>query len=133
MAGEFTSEVTVIRSTGGVDLEIAPIKDLKLGRGESAALPITIQNAGSEAVDTVGVAVAGEFGLTALAAYRNCLPLEELEGEEGADEGDSAGQGGGLPITGAPTGLVALAGALLLLAGGATAFLFRRRRVITTL
>ena len=48
-------------------------------------------------------------------------------------KGDSGGQGAGLPITGAPTGWVALGGAALLVAGGVAAFVFRRRRVITTL
>lgn len=48
-------------------------------------------------------------------------------------KGGTGGQGGSLPITGAPTGLVALGGAVLLLAGGVAAFVFRRRRVVTTL
>jgi len=45
----------------------------------------------------------------------------------------SGGQGGGLPITGTPTGWVAIGGAVLLLAGAVAAFVFRRRRVVTTL
>ena len=45
----------------------------------------------------------------------------------GGTAGGSGGGGGGLAITGAPAGLVAGAGALLL-AGGAVAFMIVRRR-----
>ncbi|WP_250002194.1 LPXTG cell wall anchor domain-containing protein [Actinoplanes sp. M2I2] len=76
-----TSEVTVVRSEGGIDLELEPIDDPKIGRGQSAALPITVHNAGSEPVSTVGLVVAAENGLTPLGSYRNCLPLDEVEDE----------------------------------------------------
>ncbi|MBM2617960.1 LPXTG cell wall anchor domain-containing protein [Actinoplanes sp. LDG1-06] len=77
--GAFETEVTVVRSAGGVDLEIEPIPGLKLGRGQSATLPITVHNTGTEPVDSVGLVVLGEAGLTALGAYRNCLSLDDIE------------------------------------------------------
>ncbi|MCO8277450.1 LPXTG cell wall anchor domain-containing protein [Actinoplanes sp. TRM 88003] len=77
--GAYTTEVSVVRSEGGVDLELEPIDDLKLERGQSAALPITVRNTGSEPVDSVGLLVLGEEGLTAYGDYRNCLSLEEVE------------------------------------------------------
>nr|WP_221379824.1 hypothetical protein [Actinoplanes polyasparticus] len=79
--GPYTSEVSVVRSTGGVDLELEPIGDLKLKRGQSTALPITVRNTGSEPVDSVGLLVLGEEGLTAYGDYRNCLSLDELDEE----------------------------------------------------
>jgi LPXTG-motif cell wall-anchored protein len=53
----------------------------------------------------------------------------------GSTEGENpgGGGGGGLPITGAPVGWVALGGAVLLIAGAVAAFVFRRRRIVTTL
>ncbi|GAB2613821.1 hypothetical protein Aab01nite_70170 [Paractinoplanes abujensis] len=83
----FSTEVTVVRSAGGVDLEIEPIAGLKLGRGQSAELPIVVHNAGSEAVDSVGIVVLGERGLTALGDYRNCLDLGDIDDELGEDAG----------------------------------------------
>ncbi|MCM4079326.1 LPXTG cell wall anchor domain-containing protein [Paractinoplanes hotanensis] len=80
--GAYSSEVSVVRSAGGVDLEIEPIGDLRLGRGQSKALPITVHNAGSESVDSVGLAVLGEDGLSMFGDYRNCLSLEDIEGED---------------------------------------------------
>ncbi|WP_250029227.1 LPXTG cell wall anchor domain-containing protein [Paractinoplanes maris] len=77
--GAFTSEVSVVRSEGGIDLELEPIDDLKIGRGQSAAVPITVHNAGSETVGTVGMVVMSEPSLTPLGDYRNCLPLDEVE------------------------------------------------------
>jgi LPXTG-motif cell wall-anchored protein len=43
----------------------------------------------------------------------------------------AGGKGGDLPVTGAPAGSIALGG-VLLLAGGATAFVVARRRRIVT-
>ncbi|MCM4079327.1 hypothetical protein [Paractinoplanes hotanensis] len=53
----------------------------------------------------------------------------------GANPGgeNPGGEGGGLPITGAPVEWVALGGAVLLVAGAVAAFVFRRRRIVTTL
>ncbi|MGK5680329.1 hypothetical protein [Actinoplanes sp. URMC 104] len=75
----FETEVSVVRSAGGVDLEVEPIDDLKLTRGRSAALPLAVHNTGSETVDSVGLLVLGEEGITALGDYRNCLSLDEFE------------------------------------------------------
>lgn len=83
--GGFTSDVTVVRSEGGIDLELEAIDDLKIGRGQSAALPITVHNAGTETVGTVGLVVVSEPGLTPLGGYRNCLPLDEVEDLEDAE------------------------------------------------
>ncbi|GID30070.1 LPXTG cell wall anchor domain-containing protein [Paractinoplanes brasiliensis] len=80
--GAFETEVAVVRSTGGVDLEIEPIGDLKPARGQAAQLPVVVHNAGTEAVDSVGLVVLGEEGLTALGNYRNCLGLDELSDED---------------------------------------------------
>jgi len=79
--GPYTSPVSVVRSAGGVDLELEPIKELKLKRGQSTALPITVHNTGSEPVDSVGLLVLGEKGLTAYGDYSNCLSLYELDEE----------------------------------------------------
>ncbi|MET8355760.1 LPXTG cell wall anchor domain-containing protein [Micromonospora sp. NPDC005171] len=48
-------------------------------------------------------------------------------GGQGDDDGDGGGGGGSLPITGAPTTLIAGIGALLLVAGVASCLLARRR------
>lgn len=85
--GGFETEVAVVRSAGGVDLEIDPIGNLKLGRGESSRLPVVVHNTGTKAVDSVGVVVLGEPGLTALGNYRNCLGLDELSEEEDLGNG----------------------------------------------
>ncbi|MCY1137351.1 LPXTG cell wall anchor domain-containing protein [Actinoplanes sp. Pm04-4] len=79
--GGYTSNVSVVRSAGGVDLELEPIGDLKLNRGQSKALPITVHNTGSEPVDSIGLLVLGEPGLSAFGDYRNCLPLDEVDEE----------------------------------------------------
>ncbi|XVU25712.1 LPXTG cell wall anchor domain-containing protein [Actinoplanes sp. CA-054009] len=76
----FSSDVTVVRSTGGVDLEVDPIDDLKLNRGQSTDVPIVVRNTGSETVDSIGLAVVAEDGLETLTKYRNCLT--EVEGEK---------------------------------------------------
>jgi LPXTG-motif cell wall-anchored protein len=75
----FAQEVTVIRAKGGVDLELEPIADLKLGRGQSANLPIVVRNTGSETVDSIGVVLLAESGLEALTNYRNCIVEDETE------------------------------------------------------
>ena len=85
--GGFSSTVAVTRTTGGVDLEIDSIDDLKLGRGQSADLPITVRNVGTETVDSVGIVVLAEPGLSAYSKYRNCVSLDELVDEEDADLG----------------------------------------------
>ena len=54
--------------------------------------------------------------------------LVDVTGQGGGDAG-SGGSGGGLPITGAPTGVVAGVGILLLIAGAAGVLLVRRRRI----
>ncbi|HEX8344561.1 MAG TPA: hypothetical protein VF657_07415 [Actinoplanes sp.] len=57
--------------------------------------------------------------------------LVDITGEDGDNggSGGSDGSGGGLPITGAPTGVVATIGGLLLLVGSAGILLVRRRRI----
>lgn len=75
--GEFATEVTVVRAKAGVDLELAPIDDMKLGRGQSADVPVLVRNAGSEAVDAIGVLMIVETGLEALTRYRNCETVDE--------------------------------------------------------
>jgi hypothetical protein len=75
--GPFETEVTVVRAKGGVDLELEPIDDLKLGRGQSANVPIVVRNTGSEAVDSIGVVLLAESGLEALTKYSNCLVEDE--------------------------------------------------------
>ncbi|MEV4344955.1 LPXTG cell wall anchor domain-containing protein [Actinoplanes sp. NPDC049596] len=79
-AGGWDSEVTVLRSTGGVDLEVAPIADMKLNRGQAKDVPIVVRNAGSETVDSIGLALVSEPGVEALTKYRNCVT--EVEGEK---------------------------------------------------
>jgi hypothetical protein len=71
--GAFETKITVIRAKGGVDLELDPIEDMKLGRGAVANLPIMVRNTGSETVDGIGVVVLAESGLEALTSYRNCV------------------------------------------------------------
>ncbi|MEU8821487.1 LPXTG cell wall anchor domain-containing protein [Actinoplanes sp. NPDC048796] len=78
--GGFSSTVTVVRSTGGVDLEVDPIDDLKLNRGQAADVPIVVRNAGSETVDAIGLTLVAQPGLEALTSYRNCVT--EVEGEK---------------------------------------------------
>ncbi|MBL7260917.1 LPXTG cell wall anchor domain-containing protein [Paractinoplanes lichenicola] len=85
--GAFETEVTVVRSAGGVDLEIEPIASLNLNRGQSAKLPVVVHNAGTEAVDSVGIVVLNEQGLTALGDYRNCLNLADIDDELGEETG----------------------------------------------
>ena len=76
--GKFVSTVAVARTTGGVDLELAPVGDFKAGRAESIDLPISVRNAGTEAVDSIGLLVLAEPGLTPFSEYRNCVSLDEL-------------------------------------------------------
>ncbi|BCY08174.1 hypothetical protein [Actinoplanes sp. L3-i22] len=75
-------EVQVIRTTKpGVDLEIGALPDVKLGRGESAVLPVTVRNTGNATSGTLGLAVAGQDTLEAdLGRYRNCEPDAEVGG-----------------------------------------------------
>lgn len=75
--GAFATEVTVVQAKSGVDLELEPIADLKLGRGASANVPIVVRNTGSEAVDSVGVVLLAEGGLEPLTSYRNCIAEDE--------------------------------------------------------
>jgi hypothetical protein len=75
--GAFETEVTVIRAKSGVDLELEPIEDMKLGRGATADLPIVVRNTGSDTVDSVGVVMLVESGLEALTKYRNCVVDDE--------------------------------------------------------
>ncbi|XVV13012.1 LPXTG cell wall anchor domain-containing protein [Actinoplanes sp. CA-131856] len=76
----YSTDVTVVRSTGGVDLEVDPIDDLKINRGQSADVPVVVRNSGSETVDSIGLAVVAEDGLEVLTKYSNCLT--EVEGEK---------------------------------------------------
>jgi LPXTG-motif cell wall-anchored protein len=78
--GQIESEVTVVRSTGGVDLEVDPIDDMKLAHGQSADVPITVRNTGSEPVDSIGLIVVAEPGIETLTKYKNCVT--EIEGEQ---------------------------------------------------
>ncbi|GAA2618085.1 COG1361 family protein [Paractinoplanes durhamensis] len=71
------AQVAIVRAKGGVDLEVADIADMKLNRGQTADVPITVRNAGSETVDAIGVVLFGEDGLVALTEYRNCEDQSE--------------------------------------------------------
>jgi hypothetical protein len=74
----FDSEVTVVRAKSGVDLEVDPIDDMKLDRGQSADVPLLVRNTGSEDVDTFGVLLFAESGLEVLTQYRNCEVDEDI-------------------------------------------------------
>lgn len=67
-----STTVAVVRAKGGVDLEVADIDDMKLNRGQTANVPITVRNAGSATVDAISVVLIGEDGIETLSKYRNC-------------------------------------------------------------
>jgi LPXTG-motif cell wall-anchored protein len=71
-AVDFDAPLSVVRAKAGVDIEVAPIDDMKLGRGQSADVPVVVHNAGSEDVSGIGVFLLVQSGLQALGAYRNC-------------------------------------------------------------
>ncbi|GAA0524713.1 hypothetical protein GCM10010172_01460 [Paractinoplanes ferrugineus] len=73
--------MVVVRAKGGVDLEVADIDDMKLNRGQTADVPVTVRNAGSESVDALGVVLIGEEQVQTLSKYRNCV----AESEEGVN------------------------------------------------
>lgn len=68
----YQSPVTVVRAKSGLDLELAPIDDLRLGRGQTADVPVAVRNAGTERVDAIGLVMVAEPGLQGLTKYRNC-------------------------------------------------------------
>ncbi|MBG0565288.1 hypothetical protein [Actinoplanes aureus] len=78
----FETSITVVRTAkGGADLEIGDIKDLKLGRGQSADVPFTVANTGNQEVKAFGLLVLPVFGgVEAVLNYRNCLTDEEMGG-----------------------------------------------------
>ncbi|GAA0521584.1 hypothetical protein Ade02nite_64160 [Paractinoplanes deccanensis] len=78
--GAFETETTVVRSAGGVDLEVDPIGDLKIARGQSANVPVVVRNTGSETLDQIGLVMLAEPGLEPLTDYSNCVT--ELDDEE---------------------------------------------------
>ncbi|MET0426561.1 MAG: hypothetical protein ABW046_22025 [Actinoplanes sp.] len=78
----YESPVTLVRAKGGVDLEVDPISDLKLSRGQTGDVPVVVRNTGTEDVTGLGVIMIGESGLQPLTRYRNCEvdPDPELGG-----------------------------------------------------
>ncbi|WP_328464396.1 hypothetical protein OHA21_40660 [Actinoplanes sp. NBC_00393] len=74
--------ITVVRTDkGGADLEMGDIKDLKLGLGGSADVPVVIANTGNEPVEHLGVMVIPVFGgIRADLNYRNCVTDAEFGG-----------------------------------------------------
>lgn len=77
----FTSIAVVSTSKGGADLELGEIKDLTLGRGKSADVPVTVANTGDEAVKALGLVVLPAYtGVKTLLNYRNCEIDDEFGG-----------------------------------------------------
>jgi LPXTG-motif cell wall-anchored protein len=78
----FESPVTLVRAKGGVDLEVDPISDLKLSRGQTGDVPVVVRNTGTEDVTGLAVLMISESGLQPLTRYRNCEvdPDPELGG-----------------------------------------------------
>ncbi|GLW30388.1 hypothetical protein [Actinoplanes regularis] len=73
-----STAVQVVRTTkSGADLELAEIKDMNLGRGQSTDLPVTISNTGNTASTTLGLAVFAEEGIEPDLDYRNCEKDDE--------------------------------------------------------
>jgi hypothetical protein len=75
-----STTITVVRAGPGIDLETAPIPEIKLAAGESAALPIAVRNNGTEVAQGVAVALSGEPYLTFPNKYSNCVDAEDLRG-----------------------------------------------------
>ncbi|GAA4596109.1 hypothetical protein BJY16_001903 [Actinoplanes octamycinicus] len=74
-------QLAVVRTTKpGVDLEVADIKDMKLDRGQSADLPVSVKNTGSAGSGPLGLVIAGQPGIQPVLDYRNCDSDEEFGG-----------------------------------------------------
>ncbi|MEV6305089.1 hypothetical protein AB0M02_37145 [Actinoplanes sp. NPDC051861] len=78
----FTTSAAIVRTAkGGADLEMGDIKNLKLGRGDTADVPFVVRNTGNEAVKAVGLVVlSGHGAVTPLLDYRNCDTDEDFGG-----------------------------------------------------
>jgi hypothetical protein len=75
------AEVRVVRTTkSGVDLEVGALKDRKLGRGQSAEVPVIIRNTGNATSGKLGVIVAALDGVDPVMNYRNCEKDAEVGG-----------------------------------------------------
>ncbi|WP_306214161.1 hypothetical protein [Actinoplanes sp. RD1] len=73
--------VTAVRAPeGGVDLELAPIDDFRLGAGASADVPIALTNTGTEAPAGFGLVLSGDEFLDFPVLYSNCFAEEEIAG-----------------------------------------------------
>ncbi|WP_436530794.1 hypothetical protein [Actinoplanes sp. HUAS TT8] len=74
--------VQVVRTTkAGVDLEIGDLKDLKLGRGKSADMPVTVKNTGNTKSATLGLVMVTLDGVEPdMSRYRNCEKDVEVGG-----------------------------------------------------
>ncbi|GAA2492281.1 hypothetical protein [Winogradskya humida] len=74
------AKVQIISTRTGIDLELNPIKDMKLAPGKSADVPIVIRNTGNKTAEGVGVVLVGADFISFPAKYTNCEQVDELEG-----------------------------------------------------
>jgi hypothetical protein len=92
-----------------------------LGKGEKAFFSFTAKIEDGQHEDEGSITVDG--GVQDPKTGNNVAKIDvKLTG---------GGSGGGLPVTGAPAGLVAVGGALLLVGGAVAVVLARRRRIVT--
>jgi hypothetical protein len=78
-AGELQGSTTVLVVPAGVgiDLETAPIPDIKLAAGGSAVLPISVRNNGSKATQGVAISLVAPKYVTFPNNYSNCVDVED--------------------------------------------------------
>ncbi|GIF15066.1 hypothetical protein FHX34_1011661 [Actinoplanes teichomyceticus] len=103
VGGEETDkvQVQVVRTTeSGVDIEVAGVKDMRLGRGQSADVPLTVRNTGNAPSGALGVVLLAQSGVEPILDYRNCEKDTEVEGMVCLlDEPLPAGAEAGLPAS----------------------------------
>ncbi|GLY05820.1 MULTISPECIES: hypothetical protein [Actinoplanes] len=81
VGGNLTDEVEmgVVRTAkGGVDIEVDAIKDITLGRGRTADVPVIVRNTGDKPVKALGLVVYSVEGVEPVLKYRNCMRDEEF-------------------------------------------------------